>query len=635
MQYTKRIKSIYRWIILLGLCLITSLTSCQRETLEVEPTTVDTPTQEPPTVQVEPTDEVQGITISQIQAREHISPYLNQDIVDLPGIVTVEKSDGFYMQSPTQDDDPGTSEGIFVFTEFVPSVNPGDLVHVSGFVEEMIPGGGYGNLSITQIRNPEVEVISSGNELPEPIIIGIGGRVQPTEIIDDDTNGFVTDDVLYDPESDGLDFYESLESMLVQVNDAVVVGPTNQYKEIVVLADNGENASIRSPRGGIVIRENDFNPERIMIDDKLEETPFVNVGDMASEPIIGVMDYDYGFYKIQITSEVDFESGQLEPESPVEAVEETQLRIASYNVLNLSAAEPKRIAVLADQIVNQMGAPDIIGLQEIQDNDGSEGQDAVSADLTYQGIINAILDLGGPQYNYIDIDPIPGSDGGIPLGNIRQGFLFRIDIGLQLAEAPAGGAKDPVEIMDNSGAPVLSLNPGRIEPRDPAFYSSRKPLVVTFIYNGEPLFIINNHLNSKGGDRALFGEFQPPILDSEIQRMEQAQILHDFIAELIAVNPDSRLVVLGDLNDFQFSNPVRLLAGENLENLILTLPPEERYTYIYEGNSQALDHILVSESLMDDLISVNIFHINSEFEYSDRFSDHDPLIATFDLQSND
>jgi len=94
-------------------------------------------------------------------------------------------------------------------------------------------------------------------------------------------------------------------------------------------------------------------------------------------------------------------------------------------------------------------------------------------------------------------------------------------------------------------------------------------------------------------------------------------------------------VVLGDLNDFQFSNPVRLLAGENLENLILTLPPEERYTYIYEGNSQALDHILVSESLMDDLISVNILHINSEFEYSDRFSDHDPLIATFDLQSND
>jgi hypothetical protein len=612
------------------------LSSCQTQIPGTSPTieetlTVESSPGETPTEQAYPVSEAEEITIAQIQAREHISPYRNQNVVNVYGIVTVEKSEGFYMQSITPDEDPGTSEGLFVFTEFVPSVDPGDEVRVAGLVEEMIPGGGYGNLSITQIRNPEVEVISSGNDLPEPVVIGDGGRIQPTEIIDDDTNGFVTNDVLFDPEFDGLDFYESLESMLVQVNDAVVVGPTNQYKEIVVLADKGVNASIRSPRGGIVIRENDYNPERIMIDDKLEETPFVNVGDMALEPIIGVMDYDYGFYKIQVTSEVDFESGQLAPESPVENAEDGHLRIASYNVLNLSAMEPGRIAILADQIVNQMGSPDIIGLQEIQDNDGSEGQDAISADLTYQGIINAVLDLGGPQYYYVDIDPIPGSDGGIPLGNIRQGFLYRLDSGLQLAEAPAGGSKDPVEVIDDNGMVSLSLNPGRIEPRDPAFYSSRKPLVVTFIYDGQPLFIINNHLNSKGGDRPLFGEFQPPILDSELQRVEQAQILHDFVAELLAINPNSRVVVLGDLNDFQFSNPLKILAGENLENLLLTLPPEEQYTYIYEGNGQVLDHILVSRSLSDVLVSLEILHINSEFEYTDHFSDHDPIIATFDL----
>jgi len=631
MHYIKKIKSISRWFFLFGLFLILFLNSCQRQTPTTLPTAEETPTEASPTEQSDPIEESQSITIAQIQALEHISPYRNQDVFEVRGIVTVEKSDGFYMQSPTPDDDPGTSEGIFVYTEFVPSVDPGDEVLVDGTIEEMIPGGGYGNLSITQIRNPEVEVISSGNDLPEPTIIGVGGRRQPTEIIDDDTNGFVSDDVLFDPEFDGLDFYESLESMLVQVNDAVVVGPTNQYKEIVVLADRGVNASILSPRGGIVIRENDFNPERIMIDDKLGETPFVNVGDMALESIIGVMDYDFGFYKIQVTSEVEFKSGQLEPESPIDAADNGLLRIASYNILNLSAMEPSRIAVLADQIVNQMGSPDIIGLQEIQDNDGSEGQDAISADLTYEGIINAILDLGGPRYYYVDIDPIPGSDGGIPLGNIRQGFLYRMDSGLQLAEAPAGEAKDPVEIVENNGIPVLTLNPGRIEPRDPAFYSSRKPLVVTFIYNDEPLFIINNHLNSKGGDRALFGEFQPPILDSELQRIEQTQILHDFIAELLAVNPESRVVVLGDLNDFQFSNPLKILAGDHLENLIQTLPPEEQYTYIYEGNSQALDHILVSNSLAEELLSVEILHINSEFEYTNRFSDHDPVIATFDL----
>jgi len=621
----KSSRKISRWLVLGGLCLIMLLSSCQTQTSTL-PSNEETPIGE-----TETDPSLQGVAISQIQAREHISPYLNQDLVDVPGIVTVVRSDGFYMQSLTPDDDPGTSEGLFVFTEFVPSVDPGDEVQVDGTVEEMIPGGGYGNLSITQLRNPELEVLSSGNDLPDPIIIGTGGRLQPTQIIDDDTNGFVTDDVLYDPENDGLDFYESLESMLVQVNVAVVVGPTNQYKEIVVLADMGENASIRSPRGGIVIRENDYNPERIMIDDKLQETPLVNVGDMAEGPIIGVMDYDFGFYKIQVTSEVAFESGILDPESPVETIQDGQLRIVSYNVLNLSAMEPARTAVLADQIVNQMGSPDIIGLQEIQDNDGSEGQEAISADQTYQGIVDAILSLGGPEYGFVDIDPIPGADGGIPLGNIRQGFLYRLDIGLELAEAPSGEAKDPVEIIDENGEPRLSLNPGRIEPRDPAFYSSRKPLVVNFIYNGEPLFIINNHLNSKGGDRALFGEFQPPILDSEIQRNEQAQIVNDFAAELLAINPESRVVVLGDLNDFQFSNPLEILAGDILQNLVSTLPTEEQYTYIYEGNGQVLDHILVSDSLMDDFISLNILHLNCEFNYLDRMSDHDPVIAIFEM----
>jgi predicted extracellular nuclease len=321
----------------------------------------------------------------------------------------------------------------------------------------------------------------------------------------------------------------------------------------------------------------------------------------------------------------------LQAQSPLSPAEEGQLRIASYNVLNLSAIEPQRISRLGAQIVNQLGSPDIIGLQEIQDDDGSVGQVAVSSDQTYQGIIDAILDAGGPQYAYADIDPIPGTDGGIPLGNIRQGFLYRLDRGLSLAAAPSGDAKTPVEINNNNGIPLLSLNPGRIDPRDPAFYSSRKPLVISFNYQGQPLFVINNHFNSKGEDRDLFGEFQPPILDSEIQRIEQAQIVHDFVAEILEINPDSRVVVLGDLNDFQFSNPIRLLAGDVLQNLMLTLPEQARYSYIFEGNCQTLDHILVSDAMAQALDSFEVLHINSEFEYTSRFSDHDPLIATFDF----
>lgn len=587
-----------------------------------------TPEADSPTVTSTP----KGETIASIQSAAHLSPFRGQTVSGVEGVVTVVRSDGFYMQSATPDEDPATSEGLFVFTELIPSVSVGDLVDVAGRVEEMTPGGGYGNLSRTQIDDAEVTVLSSSNDLPAPTVIGEGGRIPPTEIIDDDTEGFINESTYFDPESDGLDFYESLEGMRVQINDAVVVGPTNQYKEIVVLADLGARASVRTPRGGIVIRPEDFNPERIILDDLLVETPFVKVGDVASEPILGVMDYDFGNFKFLPTETSQFEDGGLTPEEGTITVEEGQLRVVSYNVLNLSAQQLDRIQILAEQIVNRMGSPDIIGLQEIMDNDGNEGQQAVAADQTYQGIIDAILDLGGPTYGFVDIDPIAGAEGGIPLGNIRVGFLYRFDTGLRLFDAPKGQSKTPIEILDENGVPTPTLNPGRIDPNNPAFYSSRRPLVLTFDYRGQRLFLVNNHFVSKGGDRSLFGEFQPPILDSEVQRLGQAQAVHDFVAGVLAIDPDARVIVIGDLNDFQFSAPINLLEGEILQNLIETLPEPERYSYIYDGNSQALDHILISEGLSSNLLSLDVLHFNCEFDSASRFSDHDPLMATFDFE---
>lgn len=628
-QYIKGSKT-KRVILIFSLFfLFTSAPGCQvEEQSSPTPTTIPSIEDSPvlPTGTATPPP---GDTIAKIQGAGHISPYRNKAVTNVEGVVTVVRFDGFYFQSLAPDTDPATSEGIFVFTETVPSVKEGDVVVLDGQIAELTPGGGYGNLSITTIIDPVVTVMKSGVALPEPAVIGEDGRIPPSDIIDDDTNGFISDSVLFDPENDGIDFYESFEGMLVQVNDAVVVGPTNRYKEIIVLGDLGDFASIRTERGGIVIRQNDFNPERIMLDDKLQETPFVDVGDFAQEPIIGVLDYDFGNFRIQVTHQVNFISAGLTPELVEIGEIEKNLRVASYNVLNLSAVETRRIAVLADQIVNNLASPDIIGFQEIQDNDGSEGQDAVSADLTYEAIIDAILNEGGPQYGFIDIDPIPGGEGGINLGNIRQGFIYRLDRGLSLLNAPPGDTRTAVEILTDQESVTLNLNPGRIDPTNPAFYSSRRPLVVAFEFQGERLFIINNHFNSKGGDRALFGEFQPPLLDSEFQRMQQAQVVHDFVADLLEIDPNSKVIVLGDLNDFQFSAPINTLEGNILRNLVESLPAEARYSYIYEGNSQALDHILISQGLNDSLVSFEILHLNSEYSTVSQFSDHDPLIANF------
>ena len=582
----------------------------------------------PPTgISVGPED----YTIAEIQGAAHISPYLGETVSGVGGLVTAVTSTGFYLQSLTPDQDPATSEGIFVFTGTIPRVAVGDGVAVDGRVVEFTPGGVDSNLSRTQLVAVTMRVFSSGNDLPEPTLIGKGGRMPPTQIIDNDTAGLITASTYFDPENDGLDFYESLEGMLVEVQEAVVVGPTNKYKEVVILANKGLWAGVRTPRGGIVIQPGDNNPERIILDDLLVQMPWVNVGDIARDPIVGVMDYDFGNFKLLPTDPPEFEGVGLSPEEGIPPAAEGELRMASYNVLNLSAGQTDRISVLAGQIVNQMGAPDIIGLQEIMDNDGDAGDDEVSADQTYQGIIDAILDLGGPQYGFADIDPGPGGDGGIPMGNIRVGFLYRNDTGLRLLTAPHGDAGSEVEILNQGGDPTPTLNPGRVDPNNPAFTASRRPLLLTFDYRGERLFVINNHFVSKGPDSPMFGAFQPPVLDSEGQRLGQALAVHDFVADILAVDPDAHVVVMGDLNDFHFSKAINLLEGEILENLVERLPIPEQYSYIHDGNSQVLDQILITRGLSPFVAGFDILHLNSDLASNSRFSDHDPVIVRFDF----
>jgi predicted extracellular nuclease len=72
------------------------------------------------------------------------------------------------------------------------------------------------------------------------------------------------------------------------------------------------------------------------------------------------------------------------------------------------------------------------------------------------------------------------------------------------------------------------------------------------------------------------------------------------------------------------------LEGTILNTLIETLPPEERYTYVFEGNSQALDHILLSDHLFTSApFDYDIVHVNAEF--ADQASDHDPQVVHLDM----
>ncbi|MEA5601280.1 choice-of-anchor I family protein [Nostoc sp. UHCC 0252] len=574
-----------------------------------------------------------SVRISDIQGTAHISPLRGQTVSNVAGIVTVIRSNGFYLQDPTPDNNDRTSEGIFVFTSSAPTVQVGDSLLVGGTVSEFRPGNNANNLTNTQITSPTIVKLSSGNALPTATILGDGGRTIPTSVIDNDTTGNIeTGTTTFDPAQDGIDFYESLEGMLVQVNNPVAVSPTNSFGEIWVLADNGANATGRTARGGIVVSPNDFNPERIQIDDTLltGSSPKVNVG-ATLDTITGVVDYNFSNYEVLPTS-VTVTSNTLTREVTNLTPTNDQLTIATFNVENLDPGDgATKFNNLAYRIVNNLKSPDIISLEEIQDNNGATNDSVVDVSLTFQTLIDVIAAAGGPTYQYRQINPVDDTNGGEPGGNIRVGFLFNPDR-VSFVDTPGGTSTSNTTVTEVEGVPSISASPGLIEPTNSAFTSSRKPLVGQFTFNGQTVYVIGNHFNSKGGDQPLYGPNQPPTLSSEAQRQEQATLVKNFVESILAIDPNANVVVAGDLNDFEFSNPITTLESAGLTSLIETLPENERYTYNFQGNAQTLDHILVSSNLLTSLDGYDVVHINSEF--ADQDSDHDPSLARFNLPAN-
>jgi hypothetical protein len=254
----------------------------------------------------------------------------------------------------------------------------------------------------------------------------------------------------------------------------------------------------------------------------------------------------------------------------------------------------------------------------------------VDANVTLTQLIAAITSAGGPTYDWRQINPVDDQDGGQPGGNIRVGFLFRTDRGVAFVDRPGGSSTTPTSVVNGASGPQLSASPGRISPSNTAWNASRKPLVGEFTYRDETVFVIANHFNSKGGDDPLFGRFQPPTRISEVQRHHQAQVVNDFVDSILTVDGAANIIVLGDINDFDFSDTVSILKGGVLHNLMDTLPQAERYSYVFEGNSQVLDQILVSRHLYRDLTAYDVVHVNSEFAV--QASDHEPQVARFVLK---
>ena len=567
---------------------------------------------------------LEGLRIHDIQGAQHRSPYEDRIVSGVPGVVTAASSQGIWVQDASPDADNRTSEGVFLFQ---PSARPpiGTAVLFSGEVSEFKNSSwGPESLSLTEIFRPTVTAVEGGSPIA-PTVIGQGGRVPPSRIIDNDSTGDVDTNPIFDPQQDGIDFHESVEGMLLRFNDAVATGPRNDFGEVSMIGDAGRFAGPRTRRGGVIVGPNDFNPERFILDDVIGETPVANTGDRLSAPIVAVGDYSFDNFKYYPLADVTA-SGDLQREV-TEDPRSSELAVATFNVENLAPSDPPaKFAALARTLIDNLKSPDLLAIEEIQDNDGEAGDTAVTdASKTWNALVKAIADAGGPAYQYRQIDPVDDQDGGAPGGNIRQGFLFRTDRGLAFVDRPGGTSTNSTEVVRSGRRARLTFSPGRIQPADPAFRNSRKPLAGEFTWKGETVIAVANHFNSKGGDDPLFGHFQPPVRRTEEQRHAQAAIVNDFTRDIQRLEPLANYLVLGDINDFEFSETMQILQGFQMLDLMFLLPPSERYSYVFEGNSQALDHILASPALLFPVPEYDSVHVNAEFAVQQ--SDHDPQVA--------
>lgn len=587
------------------------------------PTPVNAAGQGPGTPDPDPEPEPGDKRVRDIQGTTRISPLVGQKVTGVPGVVTATRSfgdRGFWIQDTAPDADPRTSEGVFVYTAaLAPTVEPGDEVLVSGTVAEYRPGGdaaSNSNQTLTEITGATVTVKSKGNALPAPEVLNPPAGYLPA------AGGGSIESLPLDPATYGQDYYESREGMYVQVDDARVVGPTNNFGESWITTNPTQNPT---PRGGTVYLGYDQpNSGRIKVKPAAATPQASNVGDVWRGATVGNVEYtNFGGYTLATKAVGEHVSGGITPEV-TDGQRAYELSVATYNVENLAATNDQaKFDRLAAAVVGNLKNPDVVVLEEIQDDNGPTDDGTVAANATFAKFTEAIAAAGGPRYQWRQIDPQNKQDGGQPGGNIRVAFLFN-PARVSFVDRPGGDATTAVSVVREHGRAALSVSPGRIAPADPAWESSRKPLAGEFKFRGRTVFVVANHFASKGGDQAMHGRYQEPVRGSEVQRAEQAALLRGFVDQVKAVDRGANVVLAGDINDYQFSPVVRTLTGGgDVVALIDTLPAAERYSYVFEGNSQTLDHILISANITR--YRYDVVHINAEF--ADQASDHDPQVV--------
>jgi predicted extracellular nuclease len=559
-------------------------------------------------------------TIHQIQGDSATTQYSGRD-VSTTGIVTARKSNGFFLQTPDHgDNDPATSQGLFVFTASAPAVAVGDLVTARG------TAGEFFNLTQLESSLPgDVTVESSGHGVPAAVTL-------TTAMLDPDG---------------APDQLERFESMRMHADLLIAVAPTNDFGEIFTVLP-GVARPMREPGIGVsllvppdpstgvpdcCIPRFDENPERIAIDsDGLAGAPAIVVTSSASiANVTGPLDFSFGAYKVLPETPPAIAGGMSAVAVPLPADDE--FTVAGFNIENFANDDTQRrkAALAIRQVLHY---PDVIGHIEILDLASLE---ALAAQ------VNSDAEAAGDRSPAYEARLIPVGGGGTQ----NVGFLVKT-------------ARVRVDAVTQERAAETYIDP--VDGRPKALHD-RPPLVLRATVtlpdlSPQPIIVIVNHLRSFIDIELLTGD-GPRV---RAKRTAQAESLAGLLQELQTANPATPVISIGDYNAFEFNDgytdPIAIITGmpraddeivvdaspdvvdPDFINLTDTaLPPGERYSFIFEGTPQALDHVIVNSVANRLVRRYAIARNNADFPGAPLFaadatrpegnSDHDMPVAYF------
>jgi predicted extracellular nuclease len=552
-------------------------------------------------------------SIRQLQGESLFSSY-DGDIVNTTGVVTAVVRRGFFLQTPNTKWDGIGSDAIFVYSRDW-RASMGAELEVTG-------------KCVNYLKNETAKPVTQ--------IILESAKVKRS---DGATVKAITLDQQLLPNSNEelAILLNSLEGMLVALDAGhTFIAPSNKYGDYVVALDHPQEdqSSLRTADGGMLTDPN--NELRWLPGFRVNNYNHalrLNVGAKLKSSVEGPLNYRVGAYQMAVTSPFKIDPSFIEITKSTLKSSSNSLTIMTLNCFNLDSnvesehlvTNPRldvdddwgegRFHTLANAIVLQANCPDIVALQEIQDNDGAELSEVTDASETYELLCHTVEKLCGVLYEWIDMPPELGQDGGQPGGNIRNGFLY-----------------NPKRVLpDRNSLRVLGENAD-------CFDDSRKPLVCDFIedVSGSRLSLINVHLASKRHQESIFSP-QNPGIDGKLEvRVQQAKIIQHEANGLF--EKGGEYYITGDFNDTEHSPTLEALTAKSGVNLVMSLAPEERYDYNHRGHLQVLMHGIVPETILaEGRAEYEIIHGNELLgitpgEDSDKPSDHAYVIAKIKLK---